>query len=164
MKLVKIFFICIVNLAIFLGCQQNTQLLEVLYRDSMTDIKIHGSSLSYTWQAPPPGVGNLAGPESYVSQNVEVKLKPSQLEEIKQWMKEYHVFDFVKPDLYGEPYSPLADMPHDLKATLGNKTHSVDWTDASTWEDYNQQKNIENAVEALNRMCQTFIRQQKAVR
>ena len=135
--------------------------VTIVYEEVFTEISIQDGKLSYYSKSAAPGAGNLAGPENYIGQSVDVLLSSEQLQEVEQWTEKYRVFNLIPPSSAGNPDLYEAAFYHRLKVTRGKLQHNVQWTDASIWNDMESKQKIDQAVRDLKTLCTKFMSQYK---
>jgi len=131
----------------------------VNYNEVMIEFTVADKLLTYAWQAPPAGADNLAGPEEYFWQSVDVDLTDEQLKKVKDWVSEYKVYELEDPELTGDEESFEAAWYHDLEIYDGEDEFILYWTDAAQWEDPEMQVKVDDAIDALKDMVRQFARE-----
>ncbi len=130
--------------------------LMISYNEVMIEFSIADRTLTYAWQAPPDGADNLAGPEDYFWQSVDIELADYQLDRIRKWLEEHKVYELQGPDDPGDEESYEAVWYHDLEIYEGEDEFALYWTDAARWNDSDMQLKVNDAIGALKELVRQF--------
>ena len=132
--------------------------VEVTLREVLAEIDITGNELSFRWQAPPEGAGNLVDPSEYFWRSTDVTLTEAQFARIRQWTEDQGVYNLDPPEKVGDATSYPAVWFHRLHVSIDGREFDLSWTDADEWDDMSRQDDAVNAVETLKSICAEFTR------
>jgi hypothetical protein len=130
--------------------------LKIAFREVLTEITIEGDRMTYAWQAPPEGAGNLVDPSEYSWRSEEVALTAKNIELLHTWLDTTAIMSFTGSDAPGDAEAYPTVWFHSFEITRDGATHSVRWTDGDTWDNPERQRIATNMVEQFKVICSNF--------